>query len=82
MVDKRIPVTDTTQAILKELTRGSRFIYEDVIRHLLSEYLAPGEDPLLAGRRLREEFLERFGPDDLAFKSHQPKKEAKGKKKK
>lgn len=57
-MNARIPVTESTQEIFRDFCNGLETCYEDALLFLLSNYVANGERPLLAGRRNYEKFTE------------------------
>lgn len=53
-MDRRIPVTQTTQKRLLDLCRGLDLNYDEAINYLISRIVKPNEDPIIVGRRLRD----------------------------
>jgi hypothetical protein len=52
----RITVTPRIHAMMRDFVRGLDAEYSEGIEFLLSRIIQPGEDPILAGRRLRDEY--------------------------
>lgn len=52
----RIPVSPDTHQDMKDFCNGLRATFDDTIQFLLAQHVRGGEDPVIAGSRLREEF--------------------------
>lgn len=52
---KRIPLTPDAFELIRGFARGSDLEYSEVIRLLVGQVVQPGESPLAAGERFREE---------------------------
>ena len=55
MMTRRIAVTPETQELVREFSKGLNSTQDEAIQFLLEQLMKPGEDPLLAGHRLRSE---------------------------
>ena len=53
MMTRRIAVTPETQELVREFSKGLDTTQDEAIQFLLEQIMKPGEDPLLAGHRLR-----------------------------
>lgn len=52
----RMTVTPRVHGIMKDFVRGLDAEYSEGLDFLLSRTIQPNEDPILAGRRLRDDF--------------------------
>jgi hypothetical protein len=55
VVNSRVSVTEETRKRLRDFANGMGVTYEEAVIFLLDNVMHPGEDDLLAGRRVRGE---------------------------
>ena len=57
IASKRIPLTDSTWEALRDFTNGLGTTYDEAVQLLLNAVVKHGENPLMAGHRLRTDEL-------------------------
>lgn len=58
LMNARIPVTESTRDLLRDFANGLETNYDDVVLFLLSNFINPGERPLIAGKRNYDKFTD------------------------
>lgn len=68
-MNSRIPVTDETHILLRDFARGLGVNMNEAVIFLLSKQFEPGENPIIVGDSLRNEFDEKVEK----LKEYEPK---------